>query len=121
MPQARQVETQSEQQGLAFYGRLEQVPRTYKTGPRYACLWKSALYPQAFDPFKMPAIVREQRYVVTQRRSSDEQIKIADKLSGAPQQATELPKTPAYFLVDAQDDDAGKEFGEHRLTPGGFL
>jgi hypothetical protein len=98
-----------------------QGPRTYKTGPRYACLWKSALYPETFDPFKMPAIVRKQRYVMTQRRSGNEQIKIADKLSDAPQGAAELPKTPAYFLVDAQDDDTGKEFGEHRLTPGGVL
>jgi hypothetical protein len=32
-----------------------------------------------------------------------------------------LTETPAYFLVDAQDDDAGKELGEHGFTPGGIL
>jgi len=58
---------------------------------------------------------------MTQRRSGNEQIKIADKFSGAAQGAAELPETPACFLVDAQDDDAGKEFGEHRFTLGGSL
>ena len=58
---------------------------------------------------------------MTQCRSGNEQIKIADKFSGAAQGAAELPETPAYFLVDAQDDDAGKKFGEHRFTPGGVL
>ncbi len=55
---------------------------------------------------------------MTQCRSGNEQIKIADKFSGAAQGAAELPKATAYFLVDAQDDDAGKKFGEHRFTPG---
>ena len=58
---------------------------------------------------------------MAQGRSGNEQIKVTDKLSGAAQGATEPPKTPAYILVDAQDDHTGKEFGEHRFTPGGVF
>jgi hypothetical protein len=57
----------------------------------------------------MPAMVCKQREVMTQCRSGDEQIKIADKFSGAAQGAAELPKTAAYFLVDVQDDDDAQE------------
>ena len=69
----------------------------------------------------MPAIVCKQRQVMTQSRSGNEQIKIADKFSGAAQGAAEPPETPAYFLIDAQDDDAGKKLGEHGFTAGGVL
>src|SRR5271157_5728592 len=95
--------------------------RCRPNGRRYACLRKSAFYLETCDPLKMPAIVCKQRQVMTQGRSGNQQIKIADQFSGAAQGAAELPETPAYFLVDAQDDDAGKKFGEHRFTPGGVL
>jgi hypothetical protein len=58
---------------------------------------------------------------MAQGRCGNEQIKIADQFSGAAQGAAELPETPAYFLIDAQDDHAGKKLGKHRFTPGGVL
>ena len=58
---------------------------------------------------------------MAQGRCGNEQIKITDKFSGAAQGAAEPPETPAYFLIDAEDEDAGKKLGEQRFTPGGIL
>jgi hypothetical protein len=51
-------------------------------------LLREECFLKTFDPLKMPAIVCKQRQVMSQCRSGNKQIKIADKFSGAAQGAS---------------------------------